>query len=73
LNGTFCLKSRREAAILLSNRRSRFENAEVAQLAEQVIRNDQVVGSNPTFGYLPPEPILTLDIKRQAAGRILKI
>jgi hypothetical protein len=25
--------------------------AEVAQLAEQVIRNDQVVGSNPTFGF----------------------
>jgi hypothetical protein len=26
------------------------ENADIAQLVEQVIRNDQVVGSNPTIG-----------------------
>ena len=26
------------------------QNADIAQLAEQVIRNDQVVGSNPTIG-----------------------
>jgi hypothetical protein len=25
-------------------------NADIAQLVEQVIRNDQVVGSNPTIG-----------------------
>ena len=27
-------------------------NADIAQLVEQVIRNDQVVGSNPTIGSL---------------------
>jgi hypothetical protein len=26
-------------------------NADIAQLVEQVIRNDQVVGSNPTIGF----------------------
>jgi hypothetical protein len=26
------------------------QNADIAQLVEQVIRNDQVVGSNPTIG-----------------------
>ncbi len=26
------------------------ESADIAQLVEQVIRNDQVVGSNPTIG-----------------------
>ena len=30
------------------------ENADIAQLVEQVIRNDQVVGSNPTIGSSAP-------------------
>jgi hypothetical protein len=30
-------------------------NADIAQLVEQVIRNDQVVGSNPTIGLFPLE------------------
>ena len=29
-----------------------FGIAEVAQLAEQLIRNEQAVGSNPTFGFM---------------------
>src|ERR1035437_592230 len=29
------------------------EHAEVAQLVEQLIRNQQVVGSSPTFGSIP--------------------
>ena len=29
------------------------EQAEVAQLVEQLIRNQQVVGSSPTFGSIP--------------------
>jgi hypothetical protein len=28
------------------------KSADIAQLVEQVIRNDQVVGSNPTIGFL---------------------
>jgi hypothetical protein len=30
--------------------RRKQQNADIAQLVEQVIRNDQVVGSNPTIG-----------------------
>jgi hypothetical protein len=30
------------------------QNADIAQLVEQVIRNDQVVGSNPTIGFSAP-------------------
>jgi hypothetical protein len=36
-------------------RRQEDQNADIAQLVEQVIRNDQVVGSNPTIGS-PPRP-----------------
>jgi hypothetical protein len=31
-------------------RRREHQNADIAQLVEQVIRNDQVVGSSPTIG-----------------------
>jgi hypothetical protein len=44
------------------------QNADIAQLVEQVIRNDQVVGSNPTIGS-PQKSFTMWRLKTQSAGQ----
>jgi hypothetical protein len=48
-------------------------NADIAQLVEQVIRNDQVVGSNPTIGFSAASQVVVIFYStsaRTARGRI---
>ena len=37
-------------------------NADVAQLAEQLICNQQVIGSSPIIGFVPEGTLINLDL-----------
>jgi hypothetical protein len=55
--------ARNFASVMFADRMAE-EQADVAQLVEQLIRNQQVSGSSPLVGsiFYPPEPVLVLDI-----------
>jgi hypothetical protein len=51
-------------------RRREHQNADIAQLVEQVIRNDQVVGSNPTIGS-SQNSFSWWRLKKRSSGRMI--